>query len=340
MGVGVTSLREQVQSLETAIIAEKLAVVGFKDHLQTISEGKDAFEAAANAKDQEIRRLEQEIDGFRRQTEEHVAIKGKLQDEILGLESTLAEMRAKLSTAQEDVSQLTTSLATSQVTRAGLLAQIASLESSLVQHRAESTQEVLNLRSAHELSLSEKKTRVSELESSLAVAESTLAELQERLENTTISMEDERNALRSDISSLQRSLGESEGAVRRLETSHEFSKLAFQNVTKELGGKRSELDALRTQFIAETQKSAALADALEEANGRIQGVEKEIVTVEAAKKVDEEVIRRATAGYSKLRKFHVECLAEMDGLVGSISRNVSAGEVSGAGGCTNLHGTG
>ena len=299
---------------------------------------KDAFEAAANAKGQEIRRLEQEINGFRRQTEEHVALKENLQDEIAGLESTLAETRRKLSTAQEDASQLTTSLAMSKVTRAGLLAKIASLESSLVQHRAESTQEVLNLRSAHELSLSEKQTRVSELDSSLAVAESALAELQERLENNTVSMEDERNALRSHISSLQRSLEESDGAVRRLETSHETSRLIFQNVTKELDGKHSELDALQAQFVAETQKSAALADALEEPNGRIQRVEKEIVTVEAAKKVDEEIIRRATAGYSKLRKFHVECLAEMDGLVGSISRNMSAAEVSNMGRRASLHG--
>jgi len=38
MGAGATSLREQVQSLESAIIAEKLAIVGLKDHLQTTSE--------------------------------------------------------------------------------------------------------------------------------------------------------------------------------------------------------------------------------------------------------------------------------------------------------------
>ena len=40
--------------------------------------------------------------------------------------------------------------------------------------------------------------------------------------------------------------------------------------------------------------------------------------MQAAKKADEEVILRAIASYSKLRKSHVECLAEMDGLVGII----------------------
>jgi hypothetical protein len=60
---------------------------------------------------------------------------------------------------------------------------------------------------------SEKRTQVSEFESSLAVAESNIAGLQERLKATTSSMEDKRNALRVDLSSLQQSLRESNGAI-------------------------------------------------------------------------------------------------------------------------------
>lgn len=162
----------------------------------------------------------------------------------------------ELSITQEDASQLKTSLAMSQVTRVGLLAQIASLESSITQHQAEYIQELSNLRSAHALSLVEKRTRVSELESSLAVAESNIAELQERLMITTSSIEDERSSLRINLSSLQRSLQESNGAIRRLEISNESSRFVLQKMTKELDGKRSELEALQARFVTEAQQSA------------------------------------------------------------------------------------
>jgi len=318
VGADIVSLRELVQSLETAIISEKLVTADLKDDLQTTSERRDALEIVANAKDQEIRRFEQVVGGLRQQIEEHVAFKRNLQDKISGLESILSETRMKLSITQEDASQLTTSLAMSQVTRVGLLAQIASLESSITQHQAEYTQELSNFRNTHALSLAEKRTRISELESSLTVAESNIAELQERLKTKTSSIEDERNALRVDLSSLQRSLQESNGAIRRLETSNESSRLALQGVTKELDGKRSELEALQARFVAGVQQSAALTNGLEEAKGRVQSAENEIATLRAAKKADEEVIRRATISRNKLRSFYVEYLAEMDGLVGII----------------------
>ena len=89
-------------------------------------------------------------------------------------------------------------------------------------------------------------------------------------------------------------------------------------MTEELDGKRSELEELQARFVAEARKSAALAIALEEAKGRVQSIENEIANMQAAKKADEEAIRRATTSYSKLRKLHVECLEEMDGLVGII----------------------
>jgi chromosome segregation ATPase len=314
----VTSLREQVQSLETAIVSEKSVATDLKDDLQKTSERKDAFEAAANAKDQEIRRLEQEIDCLRRQIEESITLKGKLLHKILGLESTLCETKAELSATQEDASRLTTSLVESKASREGFLEQVASLRSSLAQQRTESTQELSNLRNATALSLAEKQTQVSELEFSLVVAESSLAELQDRLGTVTLSMEGERNALRSDISSLQQSLEESGGAVSRLESSHEASRLSLQSVTKELDGKRSELEALQGQSMAEAQRLAALAGALEEARGRRKRAEEEIVTMKAAKRADDEAIRRVAASYNKLRKLHVECLAEMDGLVGAV----------------------
>jgi len=179
VGADVVSLRERVRSLETAIITEKLVTVGLKDDLQTTSERRDTLEVVASAKDQEIRRFEQEIGGLGRQIEEHVALKRRLQAEISGLESTLSETRMKLSITQEDASQLTTSLAMSQVTRVELLAQITSLESSMTQHRVECTQELSSLQSTHALSLAEERTRVSELEASLAVAESNIVELQD-----------------------------------------------------------------------------------------------------------------------------------------------------------------
>ncbi|KAF9652472.1 hypothetical protein BDM02DRAFT_2755432 [Thelephora ganbajun] len=89
-GVHVTSLREQVQSLETAIVAERSTVADPKDDLRIASERRDAFAATANAKDQEI-------NGLRRQIEEYVTLKGKLRDDISGLESALYETRAKFS---------------------------------------------------------------------------------------------------------------------------------------------------------------------------------------------------------------------------------------------------
>lgn len=55
MGADVVSLRERVQSLETAIIVEKLVTVGLKDELQTASERRDVLEIVTNAKDQEVR---------------------------------------------------------------------------------------------------------------------------------------------------------------------------------------------------------------------------------------------------------------------------------------------
>lgn len=312
------SLREQVRSLETAIIAERSAAVGLKDDLWKASERRDVFEAVANVKDQEILQLGQEIDALRREIGEYGTLKDELLAEMSGLKTTLDETKEQLSIAQEEASRSATSLAISQITQAGLLAQVGSLESSLIQHRAESTQELSNLRDAHALSLAEKQTRVSGLESSLAVAESSLSELQERLKTITLSTEEERNTLRSDISSLQRSLEESRGAAKRLESSRELLRLTLQNVTEELDGKRNEVDGLQARLTAEAQQSAVLTDALQEANGRVQGVEKKIATVEAAKKADEEIIRRATAGCDKLQKLHTECLAEMDGFVGMI----------------------
>ncbi|KAF9652471.1 hypothetical protein BDM02DRAFT_3183514 [Thelephora ganbajun] len=165
----------------------------------------------------------------------------------------------------------------SQVTRAGLLVQIASLESSLIRHRAESTQEVSNFWNTHVLSLAEKQIQVSELESSPAVTELSLAELQEKLQAITLSMEDERDILQLDISSL----------------------VAPQNA----------------KYVTEAQQSVPLADALEGTNGRVQKAEKEIVIMVVEKKADEEAIQRLTMDYSTLRKLYVECLAEMDGLM-------------------------
>ena len=121
-----------------------------------------------------------------------------------------------------------------------------------------------------------------------------------------------------DLSSLQRSLQESNGAIRCLDTSNESSRLALQGVTKELDGKRSELEALQARFVAEAQQSAALANYLEEAKGRVQSAKNEIATLRAAKKADEEVIRRATISCNKLCSFYVAYLAEMDRLVGII----------------------
>lgn len=198
------------------------------------------------------------------------------------------------------------------------MAQIASLESSLTQRRTESTQELSNLRKTHVLHLAEKQAQVSELESSLRVAKSGFVELQGSLKTITLSVEDERNALRSDVSSLRQSLEESNDNVRRLETSHESSRLDLQSVTKELDGKRSELEVLQTQLVAEARRSAAASDAQEEADGRIHRMEEEVAIMEAAKKADEGVIQRVTASYSKLRELHVGCLAEMDGLVGIV----------------------
>lgn len=169
----------------------------------------------------------------------------------------------------------------------GLLAQIASLESSLTQRRTESTQELSNLRKTHALHLAEKQAQVSELESSLRVAKSGFVELQGSLKTITLSVEDERNALRSDVSSLRQSLEESNDNVRRLETSHESSRLDLQSVTKELDGKRSELEVLQTQLVAEARRSAAASDAQEEADGRIHRMEEEVAIMEAAKKADE-----------------------------------------------------
>ena len=316
LGAVAASLREQVQSLETAITSEKLAATDLKDDLQITSERRDAFKVAVDAKDQEIRRFEQETSGLRRKVGEFVSLEANLRDEISGLESILSETRTKLTLTQEDASQSTTLLAMSHVARTGILAQVTSLESLLVQRQAESAQELSNLRNTQALSLAEKQTRVFELESSLAVAKLSVSELQERLRIMASSMEDERNTLQTKISSLQRSLEESNCVVGRLEGSNESSRLALQNVTEELDGKRSELDALQAQFVAEARRSAALTDALEEAQGRMQAVEKEIATMETAKKADEEAIRRASAIYSKLRKFHAECLAEMDGPAG------------------------
>lgn len=118
--------------------------------------------------------------------------------------------------SQEDASQLTTSLAMSRVTRAGVLAQIDSLESWLKQHRAGSTQELSNLGNTHALSLAEKQIRIPGPESSLTAIEASITAIS--------SIEDERNALRINISSLQRALEESSGAVRRLEISNESAK--------------------------------------------------------------------------------------------------------------------
>ena len=63
-GAGITSLRGQVQSQESA-------------------------------KGQEIRRFEQEIDGLGRQIEQHIAPKGKLLDEISGLEFVRCFLRPR-----------------------------------------------------------------------------------------------------------------------------------------------------------------------------------------------------------------------------------------------------
>ena len=92
----------------------------------------------------------------------------------------------------------------------------------------------------------------------------------------------------------------------------------MQSVTKELDGKRSELEVLQTQLVAEARRSAAASDAQEEADGRIHRMEEEVAIMEAAKKVDEGVIQRVNRSYSKLRELHVGCLAEMDGLVGIV----------------------
>jgi len=58
----VISLREQVQPLKTAVFSERLAVVDLKEDLQTTSERRNGFEAAANARDQEVWLLQQEVD--------------------------------------------------------------------------------------------------------------------------------------------------------------------------------------------------------------------------------------------------------------------------------------
>ena len=314
----VTSLREQIQSLETAMIAEKSTTTGLEVDLRTTSERREELEAAVNAKDQEMQQLVHEIDGLRRQIEEYVDLKGRLQGEISRLESTVHETRTELSATQESASQLTASLVTSQVARAGLLEHITSLESSLAQHREESAQELSNLQETHAHSLAEERSRVSELGSSLTAAGAGLSELRERLNNTILSMEDERNTLLSDISSLKQSLETSDRDVRCLEGSYEISRVALQDVTKELGEMRGELEALQIRFAAEVQQSVTLASALEETNGRIRRMEKETATVEVLKKADEKTIRQISTSYGKLRKFHADCLAEMDEIVGII----------------------
>ena len=131
-------------------------------------------------------------------------------------------------------------------------------------------------------------------------------------------MDDERNVLRSEISSLLRYLEGSDGVVKRLETTYGPSRLHLQCVTMELDGIRSELEELQAHFAAEIQRSAAAVDALGEANGRAQRMEEEIAIMEAAKMADEEAVQRVSARYSKLRELHVGCLAEMDGLVGVV----------------------
>jgi len=79
--------------------------------------------------------------------------------------------------------------------------------------------------------------------------------------------------------------------VRRLKGFYETSNLALQKRNQGTGEKARELEALQLKFVAEAQRSAALADALEEANERVQRVEGEIAIVEAAKKANEERIQ-------------------------------------------------
>lgn len=150
------------------------------------------------------------------------------------------------------------------------------------------------------------------------VVESNFTELQESFKVTTLSIEDERKVLLSEVYSLQRSLEESDGVFRCLEHSRESSRLDLQNVTKELDGKHNELEVLQAQFAAEVQRLAAAAVALEKANGQIQRMKDEIATMEAARKADEEVMQQVSTGYRKLRELHAECLAEVDGLVGIV----------------------
>lgn len=176
-------------------------------------------------------------------------------------------------------------------------------ESSITQHRAEYTEELSNIQKGHLRSHTEKRPRASELESSSAVAESSIAGPQERPRIMASSIEDERNALRADVCFLQRSLEGADGAARRLKFSNEPLRLTLQNVTEELDEKRSELGALQQQSVDR------LATALERANRWAQCREKG----GSHAGDDEEAI---SASYDRLRRFHVECLAEIDRLVG------------------------
>jgi hypothetical protein len=106
--------------------------------------------------------------------------------------------------------------------------------------------------------------------------------------------------------------------MRHLESCYETSRVALQNVTKELGETHGELEAVQIKFVTEVQRSATLASALEETNGQIRRMEKETATMEVLKRADEETIRQVSMCYSKLRKLHADCLAEMDEIVGII----------------------
>lgn len=158
----------------------------------------------------------------------------------------------------------------SQVTRICVLVQITFLEPSITQHRAEYTQELSNIQKGHSLSHTEKRRRPSELESSSAVAESSVAGLQKTQDHDLINRR-RTNAVRTDVSFLQRSPEEADGAARRLKISNESPGLTLQNVTEE----RNELDALQQQSVGR------LATALERANRRVQGAEQEAAVTQA-----------------------------------------------------------
>lgn len=84
----------------------------------------------------------------------------------------------------------------------------------------------------------------------------------------------------------------SDGALR-LEGSRETSTPALQNVTKKLEEK---LGKLATLF-----QSVAFADALEETDKRIWGVEEETAIIGAAKMADGEPIRKVAASCGSYR---------------------------------------